>query len=236
MMNETVTETKETKTTLATFENAVEEFESVLEAILFAAGHPVAYAKLAEIFEMSPSLLKEKVIAFSEVYNNAVPERGILLLTYDDSCQLCSKEKFLPHIRAALGIRRSGTLSNSSIEVLAIIAYNQPVTRAYVDAVRGVDSAYAVSSLLERNLIEAVGRLDAPGRPMLYGTTADFLRCFGLSSLSELPGVSSEEAADILARMRRSAMDPEVDENQISIDDALGEEAKAEDPSKKTDS
>jgi len=236
MMNDTKTENKEIKNTLATFENAVEEFEGVLEAILFAAGHPVPYAKLAEIFEMSASILKEKVIAFAETYNNVTPERGILLLTYDDSCQLCSKQKFLPHIRAALGIRRSGTLSNSSIETLAIIAYNQPVTRAYVDAVRGVDSAYAVSSLLERNLIEAVGRLDAPGRPMLYGTTADFLRCFGLSSLSDLPGVSSEEAADLLARMKRGAMEPGVDENQISIDDTLAEEANTENKPKKTDS
>ncbi len=222
MMNEK--KIMEQKNTLATFENAAEEFEAVLEAILFAAGHPVNYAKLSEIFEMSPSLIKDRVEAFAETYNSAAPARGILLLTYDDSCQLCTKEKFLPHIREALGIRRSGTLSNSSIEVLAIIAYNQPVTRAYVDAVRGVDSAYAVSSLLERNLIEAVGRLDAPGRPMLYGTTSDFLRCFGLSSLSELPGVSSEEAADILARMRRGAMEPEVDENQISIDDAIAED------------
>ena len=84
---------------------------------------------------------------------------------------------------------------------------------------RGVDSAYAVSSLLERGLIESVGRLDAPGRPMLYGTTEDFLRCFGLSSLSELPGVSSEEAADILSRMRKSAMEPNVLENQISFEE-----------------
>ena len=236
MMNDIKTETKEIKNTLATFENALEEFEGVLEAILFAAGHPVAYTKLAEIFEISVSILKEKVAAFAESYNNATPERGILLLTYDDSCQLCSRQKFLPHIRTALGIRRNGTLSNSSIEVLAIIAYNQPVTRAYVDAVRGVDSAYAVSSLLERNLIEAVGRLDAPGRPMLYGTTADFLRCFGLSSLSDLPGVSSEEAADLLARMKRSAMEPGVDENQISIDDTLAEESDQENKPKKADS
>ncbi len=97
-------------------------------------------------------------------------------------------------IREALGIRRGGNLSNSSIETLSIIAYNQPVTRVYIDSVRGVDSSYAVSSLLERGLIECVGRLDQPGRPMLYGTTADFLRCFGLSSLAELPEVEGVEA------------------------------------------
>lgn len=209
----------EPKNTLAPIEGAAEHFEEILEAILFAAGHPVGYEKLGELFEMSPTAVKERVIAYSAVYNNEEIPRGTLLLSYDNSCQLCTKEKYLPHIRVALGIRRSGTLSNSSIEVLAVIAYHQPVTRAYIDTVRGVDSAYAVSALLERGLIESVGRLDAPGRPMLYGTTADFLRCFGLSSLSELPGVTSEEAADILARMRRAAMEPNVLENQISMEE-----------------
>ncbi len=209
----------EPKNTLAAVEGALENFEEVLEAVLFAAGHPVTYEKLGELFEISPSLVKERVAAYAQVYNNTQTPRGILLLPYDNACQLCTKEKYLPHIRVALGIRRSGTLSNSSIEVLAIVAYHQPVTRAYIDTVRGVDSAYAVSSLLERGLIESVGRLDAPGRPMLYGTTADFLRCFGLSSLAELPGVSSEEAADILARMRKNAMEPNVLENQISFEE-----------------
>lgn len=214
---------KTLKTSFTPVENAAADFEEVLEAVLFAAGHPVSYEKLAELFEVSVSILKERIAAFAEVYNGEGTPHGILLLMYDDACQLCTKQKYLPHIRQALGIRRNGTLSNSSIEVLAIIAYNQPVTRAYVDKVRGVDSTYAVSSLLERGLIESRGRLDAPGRPMLYGTTQDFLRCFGLSSLSELPGVSSEEAADLLARMRRDAMEPEVLENQLSFDDEIPE-------------
>ena len=222
---QTPEQNKALPTTLSSIEGAAEHFEEVLEAVLFAAGHPVGYDKLGELFSMSPSIVRERVIAYAEVYNSSTP-RGILLLPFDSSCQLCTKETYLPHIRVALGIRRSGTLSNSSIEVLAVIAYHQPVTRAYIDTVRGVDSSYAVSSLLERGLIESVGRLDAPGRPMLYGTTSDFLRCFGLSSLSELPGVSSEEAADILARMRRSAMEPDISENQIAMD--VGE-ASAED-------
>ncbi len=217
---EMLNEKEEPKNTLASIDDAADYFEEILEAVLFAAGHPVTYEKLAALFDMSVSILKEKVIAYAEEYNSQA-SKGIIFLTYDDSCQLCTKEKYLPYIRAALGIKRSGTLSNSSIEVLAVIAYHQPVTRAYIDTVRGVDSTYAVSSLLDRGLIESVGRLDAPGRPMLYGTTADFLRCFGLSSLSELPGVSSEEAADLLARMRRNAMDPSANENQLSMDDAL---------------
>ena len=115
--------------------------------------------------------------------------RGIMLLTFDDSCQLCTMEQYGQYIREALGIRRGGNLSASSIEVLAIIAYNEPVTRAYIDTVRGVDSNYSVNTLCEKHLIEPCGRLDAPGRPMLYRTTEDFLRVFGLNSLSELPEI-----------------------------------------------
>ncbi|MBO5653307.1 MAG: SMC-Scp complex subunit ScpB [Clostridia bacterium] len=231
---EKLNEKEGAQNTLASIEDAAEHFEEILEAVLFAAGHPVPYDRLAALFDMSVSILKERVIAFASLYNSD-PQKGIIFLTYDDTCQLCTKEKYLPYIRAALGIKRNGTLSNSSIEVLAVIAYHQPVTRAYIDAVRGVDSAYAVSTLLDRGLIESVGRLDAPGRPMLYGTTDDFLRCFGLSSLSELPGVSSEEAADLLARMRRNAMDPSMNENQLSMDEALldGEAAPAA-PAKET--
>ena len=113
--------------------------------------------------------------------------RGFMLLAFDDTCQLCTREQFLPHIREALGIKRGGNLSSSSMEVLAIVAYNQPVTRAFIDTVRGVDSSYATTSLCEKGLIEVTGHLDAPGRPALLCTTDKFLRVFGLSSLSELP-------------------------------------------------
>ena len=110
-----------------------------------------------------------------------------MLLRFDDSCQFCTKEVFAPYIREALEIRRGGNLSASSLEVLTVVAYNQPVTRNYIDTIRGVDSNYAVNSLIDKELIHAVGRLDAPGRPILYGTTEKFLRVFGLNSLTELP-------------------------------------------------
>ena len=110
-----------------------------------------------------------------------------MLLMFDDSCQLCTKEIFATYIREALGIRRGGNLSASSMEVLAVVAYNQPVTRTYIDTIRGVDSNYSVNSLIDKELIAAVGRLDAPGRPTLYGTTEKFLRVFGLSSIEDLP-------------------------------------------------
>ncbi|MBE6673052.1 MAG: SMC-Scp complex subunit ScpB [Ruminococcaceae bacterium] len=157
-----------------------------LEAILFAAGYPVPYTKLAEALDMPPSKVKKFALEWQEEYNEA-PERGIMLLCFEDTCQLCSKEQYKDQIRIAMGIRSSGKLSASCMEVLAIVAYNQPVTKAFIETVRGVDCSYAVSSLLDKSLIEAKGRLDAPGKPILYGTTADFLRCFGIDSLSALP-------------------------------------------------
>ena len=168
----------------------------VIEAVLFAAGHPVTYAKLAEVLSTTVATVRETVRRYADEYNDiASPlERGIMLLCYEDSCQLASCEAYGDHIRTALGIKRGGNLSPSSLEVLAIIAYNEPVTRVYVDTVRGVDSGYAVNSLADRQLIEPCGRLDAPGRPILYRTTKNFLRVFGLNSLSDLPAVKTGDA------------------------------------------
>ena len=161
----------------------IHDVEKAIEAILYAAGYPVTYEKLSLVIGLS----QRDVRRFVEHMADGYEDRGIQLLLYPDACQLCTKEVFAPYIREALGIRRGGNLSASSMEVLAVVAYNQPVTRAFVDTVRGVDSSYAVSSLLDKGLIEACGRLDAPGRPMLYATTDKFLRVFGLSSLNDLP-------------------------------------------------
>ena len=164
--------------------------KEMLEAVLFAAGHPVSYTRLAQILEVSADEAQSLVKDFAAEYNNGKVTRGIQLLTFDDCCQLCTKSDYIAEIRTA-----RGNLSNSSLEVLAIVAYNQPVTRAYIDTVRGVDSSYAVNSLIERGLIESKSRLDAPGRPMLYTTTTAFLRCFGLASLEDLPALSEGDAS-----------------------------------------
>ena len=169
--------------------NGITELEAAIEAILYAAGHSVSYAKLSEVLGLQVRELKQLISHMSEKYNGENSRHGISLMMFDDGCQFCTKENFAPYIREALGIRRGGNLSASSMEVLAIVAYNQPVTRSYVDTVRGVDSAYAMNSLIDKELIEAVGRLDAPGRPMLYGTTDNFLRVFGINSVKELPEV-----------------------------------------------
>jgi len=195
-------------------EERVVVFEEALEAILFAAGHPVTYATIARVLEMTPAKVKDKVFEYSLKYNDPDIPRGVILLTFGDSCQLCTKQHYLHEIRDALGIRKSGTLSTSSLEVLAIVAYNQPVTRAFVDTLRRVDSSYAMNNLLDRGLITSTGRLDVPGRPMLYGTTSDFLRCFGLKSLEELPK-TSDELMEAFNGVKASSENAENDENAI---------------------
>ncbi len=190
----------------------VEDIKRAIEAILFAAGYPVKYEKLSEVIGLPQRDLRNLIESMTREYDG----RGIQLLMYPDTCQLTTKEVFAPYIREALGIKRGGNLSNSSLEVLAVVAYNQPVTRAYIDTVRGVDSSYAVTSLLDKGLIEAVGRLDAPGRPMLYGTTDKFLRVFGLNTLADLP---ETEALDVASATAEGIIIEE-DKSQLTIDTA----------------
>ena len=163
----------------------IKNLESCIEAVLFAAGYPVPYQKLSEVTGLSVREVKRLTEQIAKRYEDDT--HGIMLLCFKDTCQFCTKEQYAPYIREALSIRRGGNLSSSSMEVLAIVAYNQPVTRAFIDAVRGVDSNYAVNSLIDKELLTSVGRLDAPGRPVLYATTDKFLRVFGLSTLDDLP-------------------------------------------------
>jgi segregation and condensation protein B len=200
--------------------NQIKEIEGAIEAILFAAGYPVKYEKLADVIGLDVANTKKIISLMSDSYNGEKSKRGIALLMFDDTCQLCTKEQYGPYIREALGIKRGGNLSASSMEVLAVVAYNQPVTRTFIDQVRGVDSSYAVNSLIDKGLIESCGRLDAPGRPMLYATTDKFLRVFGLRSIIELPATETmlppKEETPIIK-------DDSADEDSgvISIDDVL---------------
>ena len=199
--------------------NQLKNVEAAIEAILFAAGYPVKYEKIAEVLGLDERSTKMIIEQMSESYNGENSERGLNLLLFPDTCQLSTKEQFAPYIREALGIRRGGNLSASSMEVLAIVAYNQPVTRSFIDQVRGVDSSYSVNSLIDKALIDSCGRLDAPGRPMLYATTDKFLRVFGLSSLSDLP------ATEIMLPPKEDApILPEDDRQiQLSLDDTATE-------------
>ena len=201
----------------------IANIEGAIEAILYAAGYPVKYSKLSEVLGLEEKDVKTMVEHMSSQYNSENSTRGICLLVFDDTCQFCTKEQYAPYIREALGIKRGGNLSASSIEVLAVVAYNQPVTRAYVDTVRGVDSSYAMNSLIDKGLIEATGRLDAPGRPMIYSTTEKFLRVFGINSISELP---ETESLDELAK--EESVDKDALNAQITMDIPSSQEQAAE--------
>ncbi len=190
--------------------------EEAIEAILFAAGHPISYATLARVFETTPAKIRDAVLDYALKYNNSELPRGVILLVYSDSCQLCTKQHYLSEIREALGIKKSGTLSTSALETLAIVAYNQPVTRIFVDTLRKVDSSYAMNSLIDRGLIECKGRLDVPGRPMLYGTTSDFLRSFGISSVEDLP-MPGEEISEVFSKTKLSNTEEELNAEQLEI-------------------
>lgn len=169
----------------------IKEYKSAIEAVLFAHGDPIEAERLAEILGLD----EETVHRLAEDLMSEINTRagGITMLRLDDRYQLCTRKEYAGPIRRALDIRRNTPLSQAAMEVLAIIAYNQPVTKAFVEQVRGVDCSAVIQGLQQKNLIEEQGRLELPGRPLLYGTTPVFLRCFGISKLSELPPLPQKE-------------------------------------------
>ena len=163
----------------------MKEIESAIEAILFASGEPVHVDRICVAMEMDRPTVERVLQKLMDYY--AYERRGIRLLRIEDSWQLCSSPDYADIIRKAFEIRKPAKLSQPALEVLTIIAYYQPTTRAYVDQIRGVDSSYTMGLLQERKLIEECGRLQVPGRPRLYRTTKQFLRAFHLTSLDDLP-------------------------------------------------
>ena len=172
----------------------LKELEAALEGVLFAAGEPVGVERLCLGLEVNRATMDAVAQRLMDRYS--YERRGIRLVRLDTSYQLCSAPEFAPYIRKTLENRKPARLSQPALEVLAVIAYYQPVTRAYVDQIRGVDSAYTVSQLAERDLIESCGRLAVPGRPIQYRTTQTFLRSFGLSNLDELPELPNTTPED----------------------------------------
>ena len=170
----------------------MKEIEAAVEGILFASGEPVHIDRIclaAELDRPTAELVLQKLMDYY-----SFERRGMRLLRLEDSWQLCSAPEYADVIRRAFEIRKPAKLSQPALEVLTIIAYYQPTTRAYVDQIRGVDSAYTVGLLLDRHLIEECGRLQVPGRPRLYRTTKAFLRAFHLNSLDDLPEIPGLEA------------------------------------------
>ncbi len=156
-----------------------------IEGILFAAGEPVKAAKLAAVLEIEIDAVTEAIRLLK--YDYDTNQRGFTIIDIDEGYQICSRPEYYNYIQVILGEQRRQALSNAAMEALAIIAYKQPITRGQIEYIRGVNSDGAVNRLVERGLIEESGRLEAPGRPILYKTTQTFLRCFGLSTPQDLP-------------------------------------------------
>ncbi len=163
---------------------------SALEAVLFANGEPLSIERISQILEITPENVEKITKALAEKLDNN--KSGVMLLRLENTYQLASRKEYGAYIKKAFEIKRKTPLSPAALEVLAVIAYNQPITKAFVEQVRGVDCSGVISTLVEKELIEERGRLELPGRPLLYGTTKNFLRCFGITDLSELPELPKE--------------------------------------------
>ncbi len=190
----------------------INDMVSALEAVLFAGGDPVSAARLCEVFEIDDETLSKLLKLLSNRLEDT--GSGIKLLSLGDSYQLASRTEYAEYVKRAFDIKRKTPLSQAALEVLAVIAYNQPCTRSFVEQVRGVDCSGVVSTLVEKELIEERGRLELPGRPLLYGTTSTFLRSFSLSSLKNLPELPKNLALDA---------------EQMTMDDVLAQDTKTPD-------
>ena len=169
-----------------------ETINAAIEAILFANGSSVEPSRIATALEISEAEAKERLEALMNEYQQS--GRGITIIRLKDSYQMVSVKEYAPYIRTVMDLRRNTPLAQAALEVLAVIAYNQPVTKAFVEQIRGVDCSGVIGSLTSKDLIEEKGRLELPGRPLLYGTTENFLRCFNISSIEELPPLPEDDA------------------------------------------
>ena len=167
----------------------IQELSNTLEAVLFACGEAVEQKRLCQALDTDITALEQAAALLEEKY---AENSGIGLLRLDSAYQLATKKEFAPMIKSVLEIKRSTALSPAAMEALTIVAYNQPVTKAFVESVRGVDSSGVVNSLVEKGLLAEAGRLDLPGRPIAYATTENFLRAFQLSSIKDLPPLPEE--------------------------------------------
>ena len=169
----------------------VQQLQAAAEAILFAAGEPLELVRIAEALELD----EEYTAKILERLGAELDEResGLCLVRMEDRYQLCTRTQFQDVIRGVLEVKKNAPLSSAAFEVLAVIAYSQPVTKSYIEQVRGVDCSSVVNTLCMRGLVEEKGRLELPGRPLLYGTTPDFLKCFCMSSLTELPELPEKD-------------------------------------------
>lgn len=179
------------------------ELQAAAEAVLFSVGEPIELERIAAALEIEAESAEQLLMNLSA----SLEERGsgVCLLKLGNKYQLSSRAQFAPQIRSVLEIKRNAPLSQAAFEVLAVIAYNQPVTKSFVEQVRGVDCSGVIATLCQKKLVEEKGRLDLPGRPLLYGTTPEFLRCFSVSSLEELPELPSHDAEQSIEAVLEAA-------------------------------
>ncbi len=174
----------------------IKQTEAAIEAILFASGEPISVKRLADTVEVEEETVYKICKTLQD--RKKTDESGICIVELNDSFQMCTNPDFADYIKKALEIKKNIPLSQAAMEVLAIIAYNQPVTKSFVEQVRGVESSQIVNNLVEKGLVEEAGRLDVPGRPISYKTSINFLRCFGLSGLDKLPPLPDENGQVML--------------------------------------
>lgn len=187
-----------------------------LEAMLFASGEPVEAVKLAELLELDIESITKMLSRLSDIYDEQ--NSGICLVRIDGKYQLCTREEYADDVRALLEIKKNTPLSQAAFEVLAIVAYNKSVTKSFIEQIRGVDCSGSIANLVQKGLIEEKGRLDLPGRPLVYGTTDRFLRCFSLNSLDDLPELPSVEEVERIAKDNGQTSLFEDDNNKILKD------------------
>lgn len=178
--------------------NKTDNLIATLEAMLFTAGDPIESAKLADVLDVDIETVEMMLGHLSAMYDER--ESGLMLIQVENRYQLCTRETYSEPVRKLMEIKKNTPLSNAAFEVLAIVAYNKTVTRSFIDQVRGVDCSGTISSLIQKGLIEEKGRLDLPGRPLIYGTTDRFLRCFSLNSLDDLPELPKTQEVDQIAK------------------------------------
>ncbi|MCR5626957.1 MAG: SMC-Scp complex subunit ScpB [Lachnospiraceae bacterium] len=190
------------------------KLKSIIEGVLFTMGSAIEMKKLADITEESVDNVREAVLEMQEGFKSE--ERGLMLIIIEDKVQLCTKSELFEYLIKIAKAPKSYSLSDTAIETLSIIAYKQPVTRLEIEHIRGVDCSHALNRLLEYNLVEEKGRLNAPGRPILFGTTEEFLRSFGMKSLDDLPRLDEDKVEDFREQAEAEIM-TDIDET-LNVD------------------
>ena len=169
----------------------INKLNAAIEAILFSSGEPVETEKIAQALEIEFDTVHKLIDNLSVQYDDR--QSGLQIIKLGDKYQMITRSDFSEYVRRVLEVKKNAPLSQAAFEVLAVVAYNQPVTKAFVEQVRGVDCSGVVNTLCQKGLLEEKGRPDLPGRPLLYGTTDEFLRCFSVSSLDELPSLPHDD-------------------------------------------